>query len=189
LFATRTSTCWLCSATFILILNPVRAGLAKLAEGYVYSGHRSYLIDGAAKIIESGPILEVLGGKKAYERFVLDGMTEDHNEKYYAVEDQRFLGDEKFGEKISRAAGEKEQGKRKKSIETDFKAIAKQLDTTPELLRSSDRRWKISAKRGKAVTALVREHGYKVSEVAKFLRRDQANISMMLSRVSGNEIV
>ena len=32
---------------------------------------------------------------------------------------------------ISREAGEKEQLKRKKSMETDFKEIAKRLDTMP----------------------------------------------------------
>jgi REP element-mobilizing transposase RayT len=168
-------------------LNPVRAGLAKRPEGYVYSGHRSYLMNGTAKIIDARPILELLGGKKAYERFVLDGMSEDHNEGYYIVEDQRFLGDEGFGEEISREAGEKEQPKGKKSIEADFKEIAKHLNTTPELLRGSDRRWEISAKRAKAVAELVREQGHRVSEVAKFLRRDQANISMMLLRASARE--
>ena len=168
-------------------LNPVRAGLAKRPEGYVHSGHRSYLTDGAAKLIDARPILELLGGKKAYERFVLDGISEDHNEEYYAVEDQRFLGEQGFGEEISREAGEKEQRKGKKSIETDFKEIAKRLDTTPELLRGSDRRWEISAKRAKAVAELVREQGHSVSEVANFLRRDQANISMMLLRASARE--
>jgi DNA-binding MarR family transcriptional regulator len=77
--------------------------------------------------------------------------------------------------------------KRKNSIETNFKEIAKRLDTTPELLRGSDRRWAISAKRAQAVAALVHEHGHRVSEVAKFLQRDQANISMMLLRVSARE--
>ena len=168
-------------------LNPVRAGLAKRPEGYAHSGHRRYLIDGPANIIDARPILELLGGKKAYERFVLDGMSEDHNEEYYAVEDQRFLGEEGFGEEISREAGEREQRKRKKSIEADFKQIAKHLDTTLELLQGNDRRWKISAKRAKAVAELVREQGHSVSEVAKFLRRDQANISMMLLRASARE--
>jgi hypothetical protein len=130
--------------------------------------------------------LALLGGKKGYEKFVLDGMNEDHNEQYYAVEDQRFLGEEGFGEAISRAAGEKEQRKRKKSIETDFKETARRLDTTVELLRSSDRRWEISAKRARAVTSLIRDQGYRVSEVAKFLRRDQVNISMMLLRGFSN---
>ena len=168
-------------------LNPVRAGLAKRPEGYAHSGHSCYLIDGTAKIIDARPILKLLGGKKAYERFVLDGMSENHNEEYYAVEDQRFLGEEGFGEEISREAGETEQRKRKKSIETDFKQIAKQLDTTVELLRGSDRRWETSAKRAKAVAGLVREQGHSVSEVAKYLRRDQANISMMLLRASARE--
>jgi putative transposase len=168
-------------------LNPVRAGLAKRPEGYVQSGHRNYLIDSTARIIDCGPILALLGGKKGYERFVLDGMNEDHNEQYYAVEDQRFLGEEGFGEEISRAAGEKEQRRTKKSIETAFKVIARRLDTTAELLRSNDRRWEISAKRARAVISLVREQGYRVSEVAKFLRRDQANISMMLLRASARE--
>lgn len=165
-------------------LNPIRTGLAKRPEGYVYSGHRSYLIDNPRKIIDAQPILELLGGRKAYERFVLDGMSEEHNEEYYAVEDQRFLGEEGFGEEISRATEENEQRKKKKSIEMDFKEITKRLDTNSELLRGSDRRWAISAKRAQAVAELVRERGHSVREVAKFLRRDQANISMMLLRAS-----
>jgi putative transposase len=136
-------------------LNPVQAGLAKHPEGYVQNGHRSYLIDGTAKIIDCGSILALLGGKKGYERFVLDGMNEDHNEEYYAVEDQRFLEEEGFVEAISRAAGGKEQRNRKKSIETAFKEIARRLDTTVELLRSSDRHGQISAERSNAIISVV----------------------------------
>jgi len=32
------------------------------------------LIRGTAKVIDARPILELLGGKKAYERLVLDGI-------------------------------------------------------------------------------------------------------------------
>ena len=78
----------------------------------------SYLMNGTPKVIETGPILRLLGGKKAYERFVLEGISESHNEEYYAVEDQRFLGEEGFGEELSREAGEKEERKTKKPIET-----------------------------------------------------------------------
>src|SRR5215467_13989714 len=114
-------------------------------------------------------------------------MNEDHNEAYYTVEDQQFLGEEGFGEEISRKIEEKAQHKRKNSIEPDFKQIAKKLNTTPEVLRGSDRRWEISAKRAKAVATLVHEQGHSVSEVARFLRRDQANISMMLLRAAARE--
>ena len=78
-------------------------------ERYAYSGHASYLMNGTPKVIETGPILRLLGGKKAYERFVLAGISESHNEEYYAVEDQRFLGEEGFGEELSREAGDKDE--------------------------------------------------------------------------------
>jgi putative transposase len=161
-------------------LNPVRAGLSKRAERYAYSGHASYLMNGTPKVIEAGPILRLLGGKKAYERFVLEGISESHNEEYYAVEDQRFLGEEGFGEELSREAGEKEE--RKTTIETTVKEIAKRLGTTGEELRGKDRRWVVAKKRAEAVTLLVRHYDYRVSEVARYLGREQANVSLMLSR-------
>src|SRR5258705_2061456 len=168
-------------------LNAVRAKLATRPERYRYSGHNSYLTNGTPKIVEVRPILKLMGGKKAYERFVLEGIGENHNEAYYAVEDQRFLGEEGFGEEISRNADEKDERKAKKPIETAFKEIARRVQAAPELLRSKDRRWDISNKRAEAVASLVREYGYGVSEGAKYLGRDQANVSTMLSRLSARQ--
>ena len=168
-------------------LNPVRAKLAARPERYAYSGHNSYLTNGTAKIVEVTPTLKLLGGKNAYERFVLEAIGENHNEAYYAVEDQRFLGEEGFGEEISRDTEQNEERKAKKPIETSFKEIARRVDTPPELLRGEDRRWDISAKRAEAVALLVRDYGYAVGEVAKYLGRDQANISTMLSRLSARQ--
>jgi transcriptional regulator len=112
----------------------------------------------------------------------LEGISESHNEAYYAVEDQRFLGGEGFGEELSREAGEKEERKTKKPIETTVKEIAKRLGTTGAELRGKDRRWVVAKKRAEAVTLLVRHYGYRVTEVARYLGREQANVSLMLSR-------
>jgi len=142
----------------------------------------SYLMNGTSKVIETGPILRLLGGKKAYERFVLAGISESHNEEYYAVEDQRFLGEEGFGEELSREAGEKEERKTKKPIETTVKEIAKRLGTTGEELRGKDRRWVVAKKRAEAVTLLVRHYSYTVTEVARYMGREQANVRLILSR-------
>ena len=76
-------------------------------------------MNGTPKVIETGPILRLLGGKKAYERFVLEGISESHNEEYYAVEDQQFLGEEGFGEELSREAGEKEERKNQEADRDD----------------------------------------------------------------------
>ena len=168
-------------------LNPVRAGLAKRPEGYSHSGHGSYLISGTPKVIEAKPILHLLGGKKRYERFVLEGMSERHNEEYYAVEDQRFLGDEEFGAEIGREVGEIKERAAKGPIEQAFKTIARQVGVAPDVLRGADRRWEITKKRTDAVGRLIREYGYRVGEVARYLGRDQAHISTMLSRLSAQE--
>jgi hypothetical protein len=103
------------------------------------------------------------------------------------VEDQRFLGDAEFSKEISREAGEVTQRKRKKPIEEAFKTIARQSKVAVEVLRGEDRRWEITKKRAEVVALLIREHGYRVGEVAKYLRRDQAHISTMLSRLSARE--
>lgn len=170
-------------------LNPVRARLSTRPEGYSYSGHGSYLVNGTAKIIDAGSVLGLLGGKKAYERFVLEGMSESHNEEYYAVEDQRFLGEEGFCEELSRNAGESEERKaKKKPIEAMFKEVAKRLGTTPEDLRGTDRRWEVARKRAEAVALLVRRFGYGVTAVARCLGRDQANVSLMLSRFAAKTL-
>jgi chromosomal replication initiation ATPase DnaA len=110
----------------------------------------------------------------------LEGISESHNEAYYAVEDQRFLGEEGFGEELSRE--EKEERKTKKPIETTVNEVAKRLGTTGEELRGKDRRWVVAKKRAEAVTLLVRHYDYRVTEVAQYLRREQANVNLMLSR-------
>jgi putative transposase len=165
-------------------LNPVRAGLVRRPERYRYSGHGSYLVSGTAKIIETGPVMKLLGGKKNYEKFVLDGTGESHNEEYYDVADQRFLGAEGFGEELSRQAGEQHERKARESIETAMKEIVRGWEISAAMLRGKDRRWQVTKKRAEAVAALVREKGFSVTEVAAYLRREPANVSMMLSRLS-----
>jgi DNA-binding MarR family transcriptional regulator len=48
--------------------------------------------------------------------------------------------------------------------------------------------WEVTKKRAEAVAALVRKDGFSVTEVAAYLRRDPANVSMMLSRLSAKTV-
>jgi len=163
-------------------LNPVRTGLVQKPGQYHYSGHASYLGTATPMIIETLPILRLLGGKRRYERFVLDGITEGHNEEYYRVEDQRFLGEEGFREELSRDTEGQQEVRRNVPIGRAIQEVAKQVKATPEELKGRDRRWAVTRKRAEAIALLVREYGYKVTEVARLLRRDQANVSLTLSR-------
>ena len=42
--------------------------------------------------------------KQAYEKFVLEGVSEKHKQKYHVVEDQRFLGKKDLARKCVRLA-------------------------------------------------------------------------------------
>lgn len=75
--------------------------MVRSPERYRYSGDHAYLQGKATEMmIDPAPVLSMLGGKRAYRRFVQDGLSEGHKEEYYAVADQRFLGAEGFGERL-----------------------------------------------------------------------------------------
>jgi len=56
------------------------------------------------------------------------------------VEDQRFLGEDGFGEEVSREDRKKEERQKKGPIEVPFKEIVRRLEIAPEVLRGKERR-------------------------------------------------
>ena len=165
-------------------LNPVRAGRARMPEQYEYSGHGVYLKGKATEVLDPAPVLELLGGRGAYRRFVLDGIKEGHKEEYYQVEDQRFLGARGFGEKIKGQAERDKKRIAKKSLGAALKELARELKISPQILMSPDRGWEISRARATVAYTLVRRLGYRVSEVAAYMGRDVATVSSLISRLS-----
>lgn len=164
--------------------NPVRARIAKRPERYRYSGHGVYLSGKAAEVIDPSRVLEMLGGRRAYERFVLGGFGEGHNEQYYEVEDQRFLGREGFGEKMKAGSEERKAPRTKHPLETVVRSLAKEFKVRSEELKGPDRGWQISKMRAMVGYVLVRKLGYRLKEVADYLRRDEATVSSLISRLA-----
>ncbi len=86
-------------------LNPVRAKLVKEPEDYRWTGHLSYLGRGGGDLIDDAFVLGQFSDKRAlgrrrYRQFVREGISGGHEEKYYRVKDQRFLGEDSFVERI-----------------------------------------------------------------------------------------
>ena len=165
--------------------NPVRTGMVGSLERYRYSGEHAYLQGKATEMLDPAPVLSMLGGKQAYRRFIRDGLSEGHNEEYYALEDQRFLGAKGFGEKLVKNEP-RLSGKRlaRRSIETVARELAKQLKIELQAVRSPDRGWAISKARTIAAYVLVRRLGYRLSDVAAYFRRDVATLATLLARLS-----
>lgn len=165
-------------------LNPVRSKLVKSPEEYRYSGHRSYLEGKGTEIVEPGPVLKLLGGSRAYRRFVLDGLAEGHKEEYYEVEDQRFLGSEEFGAKVRDELEGEMKLVLRRSLGSVVEEMAKRLSISLAALRGPERTWEVSRVRALVVYVLTRRLGFSVKEVAGYFSRDQTSISTLLVRYS-----
>jgi len=163
-------------------LNPVRAGMVKSPEGYLYSGHRAYVDGKTTETIDPLKVLELLGGKAGYRKFIRGGLGEGHNEKYYEVEDQRFLGEEGFGEKLREEEAEP-RTKQRKPLEVIVKKLGQELKVGTTELVSSDRSWGVSKARTMIAHVLVRRQGYGLGEVARYFGRDTATIGTLVGRL------
>jgi putative transposase len=164
-------------------LNPIRAKLVHRLDDYAYSGHREYCGARVGEVLEPSRVLDMLGGRAAYRRFVQEGLRDGHREEYYDVIDQRFLGAERFVEKLKAQAHEEPQAPRpKKPVMAAFRSAARALEVDPAVLSGADRSWQVSRYRALVGYVLIRRLGYRLKDVAKCLRRDIATVSSMVSR-------
>jgi hypothetical protein len=70
-----------------------------------------------------------------------------------------------------------------RSLEDTLEAVAQQMRTTPDVLRSAARGRAVSRTRATVARMLVRDLGFRVSDVAGALRRDVSTVSSMMSRL------
>ena len=173
---------YLLSLVRYIHLNPIRANIVQKFDEYPYSGHHSYLEGRASEVLEPEPVLDMLGGRAGYRRFVLEGLEEGHREDYYQVEDQRFLGAEEFSHKVKIKVNEEEIPRRKKPLSVVFRNIARAVKVEMDVFEGADRGWEISQTRALVGYILIRRLGYKLKDVAKCLGRDVATVSSLVSR-------
>jgi putative transposase len=164
--------------------NPVRAKMVRRIDEYRYSGHRNYVEGRESEVLKPRMALDMLGGRGGYRRFVQEGLEEGHREEYYRVADQRFLGEEGFGEELKRRAKEEEMPKPRRQLSVAFRNAARGVGVEPQVLGGADRGWSISRARALVGYVLIRRIGYRLKDVARLLGRDVATVSSLVFRFS-----
>jgi hypothetical protein len=127
----------------------------------------------------------MVGRWAGYRRFVHEGLKDGHREDYYQVEDQRFLGAEKFAEKLKRKANEEEIPLPKKELSAAFHRAARAVEVEPNVLEGADRGWEVSQLRAMVGYVLIRRLSYKLKDVARSFgsrRCDREFFSLELCR-------
>jgi putative transposase len=84
-----------------LHLNPARLRRPVNPWTYRWSSHAVYLGRPGPVTVETATVLHLLHqqvgpARRAYRRFLMDGVMQGHQAQFYETVDQRFLGDERF---------------------------------------------------------------------------------------------
>jgi REP-associated tyrosine transposase len=169
-------------------LNPVRAGLVKDPSHYHWSSYRTYLKPHSQDLVDTSYLLGQFSSnseaaRNRYRRFVEDRLAQGHRDDFYAVKEQRLLGDESFVELIHRTAKEEAPHFYEVSFAELVSCVSSLFELPEEILFSSsrDRRGAL----GRALVAyLGRDLGrFRLKDVAEYFKRDPAVISQALRRV------
>lgn len=96
-------------------LNPVRAGLSKMAEEYPWSGHKAYLgIDQIPWLTTDAVMIQfskrTSEARRNYRDFVCEGIGEEHRSEFHhgvrGIKNGDLLGDDHFIEEVLENCGE-----------------------------------------------------------------------------------
>ena len=175
---------YLLSLVKYIHLNPVRAKISTDADQYQWSSHKCYV--GKDSIVDTGRVLSMFSedrgaSRRLYREFIGDGVAVNRDAVYRTV-DQRVLGSEEFLDIVmERYDGEiiKEKKEKEYTLAEIAEGVEKIKGVPLKHMRVHNKTQYITASR-KLFILLAAEYGYKGREIAGYIKRDPALISMAL---------
>jgi len=169
-------------------LNPVRAGVVESPEKYPWTGHLSYLGKDKKDLIDVGMVLSQFSRRKGlarrrYRHFVWEGLKERHQEKYYKVKDQRYLGEDEFVEKIEGMRKSAEGGYWEIPLEEISRQVMDEMGIPEDRLYSLSRDRLGAYGRGLVGYLARKLAGVRVKEIGRYFKREPMTISFGVRKV------
>ncbi len=171
-----------------LHLNPVRAGIVKEPESYLWSSHRAYLGLETIPWIRTEWTLSQFSGRlsaarRAYGRFVLNGLGEGHQTEYHSGSgtDNRILGDETFVDRVLGQQGSMQ--KSKVTLDAVIKEVCRHYSIVERDLESLSRGRRSSEARGMAAWLILELGICPLGELENRVGRDVTTLSSAAKRL------
>ena len=173
-------------------LNPVRAKMVKDPEDYVWTGHLSYLGKGADGLVDEEVVLDQFSdrrslGRRRYCRFVWEGISSGHEDKYYRVKDQRYLGEDSFVQRVEKERKEPQGWVYEVPLEAISEETSTAMGITRHKLYSTTRDREGARGRGVVGYLARRVSGYGVKEIADHFGRSPVTMSEGIKKVEDLE--
>lgn len=169
-------------------LNPVRAKVVRDPERYIWTSHLSYLGKGNEGLVNTDWVLGQFGKNKSqsrerYREFLWEGVGSGHQQRFYEVKDQRFLGEEKFIQEIEKEKGNKETVIYEIPIEVIARGVSQACGVPIDRLHSLT--YERQGAHGRGIVAYLARGlgGWMVKEIAEHFRRSPMRISQAIMEV------
>ena len=160
---------------------------------YRWSSHEAYIGGKSTSGIAVEDGLKLWGAHrvqaiKAYQQFIRDGLGAGHQEEYYEVKDQRYLGDDNFVEAVCRNIDEQEPASPVKiTMEEILRELARGTGMTIRGLLGKGRGRVESRLRAEAAYVGREVGGISLTEAARYLGRDSSTMSLAVKRLEGGD--
>ena len=170
-----------------LHLNPARLRQPQDPWRYPWSSHRAYLGAGTPVRMEAAKVLgqfhrQIGPARQAYQRFMREGLPTGHQGRYYETVDQRFLGDARFLDAITRqttAHHEVVVTPHRVPFPQLLAAVAEATGVAADRLMRVGRQREVVASRAFLVYAAREWSGLTVKDLGRRLHRDPSMISRL----------
>lgn len=169
-------------------LNPVRAKVVDDPEKYPWTAHSIYLGKVKNDLIEPNVVLyqfsrNKFSARRLYIQFVLAELEGGHQENYYKVKDQRYLGEDRFIEEIEAKKRSFEPTVYDIQIEEIVLEVS-EVTRIPQYRLYSLTRNRSGAYGRSLVAYLARKiSGYLVKDIAEHFRREPMTISQAIIKL------
>jgi putative transposase len=172
-----------------LHLNPARMRTSISPWTYPWSSHAAYLGRTSPVTVETSTVLEsfhrqVGPARQAYRRFMLAGLAQGHQERFYETVGQGVLGDERFLHTIAKRTGST-QTRAPRAPRVAFgpllKAVATVHSVTPRAILAPGRQRVLVPARTMLVFLAREWSRLTTSDLGQRLQRDPS----MVSRLAG----
>jgi chromosomal replication initiation ATPase DnaA len=121
--------------------------------------------------------------RRRYRQFVWEGISTGHEEKYYQVKDQRYLGEDSFIDRIERERKEAGNWVYDIALGTISQEVSKATGIRRDKLYSVTRGREGAGGRGIVAYLARMTSGYSVKEIADHFRRSPVTIGEAITKV------
>lgn len=174
-------------------LNPVRAGIVDNPREYSWSSYKAYVTKGAASLVNVDFLLSLFSKEKgharrAYAQFVKSRIRGGHKKEFYKVEDQRFLGDEKFVQRMHKCVNERIVKKPLIPLDKIVSAVGFNLEIQRESFFTHTRNQRAAL--GRSVVCYLGRKlcSYENNTIAQFFKRDPSVLTRGMKTVEYHAI-